>query len=84
MHVWTLTGQDSDARVGDSATAPGLVVPVLCYSMDVNALNYCRFSLMPIVQSPDDKEARALIALPNLVESSLVRLLSPSPSRGQR
>ncbi|KAI5892652.1 WD40 repeat-like protein [Schizophyllum commune H4-8] len=34
------------------------------YSMDVNALNYCRFSLLPRTGS------EALIAVPNLVDSS--------------
>ncbi|KAG6910081.1 hypothetical protein DXG01_013133 [Tephrocybe rancida] len=32
--------------------------------MDVNALNYCRFSLLP------DKQDQALVALPNLVDST--------------
>ncbi|CAK5268547.1 unnamed protein product [Mycena citricolor] len=55
------------ARVGGApgASAPDDVPkPSLCYSMDVNALNYCRFSLLSV--SDED----ALIALPNLVESS--------------
>ncbi|KAG6883193.1 hypothetical protein C0993_007424 [Termitomyces sp. T159_Od127] len=36
--------------------------------MDVNALNYCRFSLLP---NPSD-EAQALVALPNLVDSTSI------------
>jgi hypothetical protein len=47
--------------------------------MDVNALNYCRFSLLlqpTSVQSSESNEA--LIALPNLVESSLVRTADES------
>ena len=39
--------------------------------MDVNALNYCRFSLL--IPSSDVKDVTALIAIPNLIESSLVR-----------
>jgi len=40
--------------------------------MDVNALNYCRFSLL--IPSPDiEGELTALLAVPNLAESSLVR-----------
>ncbi|CAL1716304.1 unnamed protein product [Somion occarium] len=39
--------------------------------MDVNALNYCRFSLMPLSDATRTEETTALIALPNLVESSL-------------
>lgn len=81
MNVWTRI-QDPTAsasiRLGGSAAVPGLLPPKLCYSMDVNALNYCRFSLMRL---PDNgrasgsgarDEPQALIALPNLVESSLV------------
>lgn len=41
--------------------------------MDVNALNYCRFSLVRLPHSPEVTEPRALLALPNLVESSVVR-----------
>lgn len=52
---------------------PESTSPTLCYSMDVNALNYCRFSLMPVSATSEKGEARALLALPNLVESSLVR-----------
>ncbi|KDN49880.1 hypothetical protein RSAG8_01945, partial [Rhizoctonia solani AG-8 WAC10335] len=36
--------------------------------MDVNALNYCRFSLHPTQTDPH----RALLALPNLIESELI------------
>jgi hypothetical protein len=46
--------------------------------MDVNALNFCRFSLLPLPRagegaSPTEGEATALVALPNLVDSSTVR-----------
>ncbi len=42
----------------------------LSYSLDVNALNFCRFSLLsPDV--PPSADTRALMAVPNLVESSL-------------
>ncbi|PBL01435.1 hypothetical protein ARMGADRAFT_1119972 [Armillaria gallica] len=57
--------------------------------MDVNALNYCRFSLMPLPpndniagSSSKDQSNEALIALPNLVESSEADIWSlPSCSR---
>jgi ASTRA-associated protein 1 len=39
--------------------------------MDVNALNYCRFSLMPI-ESEAIGSDELLIALPNLVDSAVV------------
>jgi hypothetical protein len=75
LHVWTrVEDLPASARVGGSAALPNLLTPVLCYSLDVNALNYCRFSLFPTC-SPDE----ALIALPNLVESSEVR--RPNPCR---
>ncbi|KAJ7274518.1 WD40-repeat-containing domain protein [Mycena haematopus] len=67
LHVWTrVEDLPTSARVGGSAALPDLPTPVLCYSLDVNALNYCRFSLLPFPFHSDE----ALIALPNLVESS--------------
>ena len=71
LHLWTLI-QETTAHVRGAASQPGLPTPVLKYSMDVNALNYCRFSLLPL-PTFSDKEHTALIALPNLIESSLVR-----------
>ncbi|KAJ7158839.1 WD40-repeat-containing domain protein [Mycena filopes] len=66
LHVWTrVEDLPASARVGGSAALPDLPTPTLCCSLDVNALNYCRFSLLPS-SSPDE----ALIALPNLIESS--------------
>ncbi|KAG7092648.1 hypothetical protein E1B28_008986 [Marasmius oreades] len=55
--------------------------------MDVNALNYCRFSLMPtsgceVSSSSIRASSQALIALPNLVESSQADVWSlPSQDR---
>lgn len=45
--------------------------------MDVNALNYCRFSLMKLSLNDmaEDKQ-QGLLALPNLVDSSVVCILS--------
>lgn len=60
----------SSARLGGSAALPSLPTPTLCYSMDVNALNYCRFSLLKLCE--ESEEAKAIIALPNLVDSSVV------------
>ncbi|OCH94431.1 WD-40 repeat-containing protein [Obba rivulosa] len=69
LHVWERI-QDSYPMLGDSAVGLDLPTPKLCYSMDVNALNYCRFSLLPVTDESTSKQS-ALIALPNLVESSL-------------
>ena len=41
--------------------------------MDVNALNYCRFSLLPLPEDACTEDRRALVAVPNLVESAHVR-----------
>ena len=49
-----------------------LPTPKLRYSMDVNALNFCRFSLLRLSSAVGTTQA--LIALPNLVDSSAVRL----------
>jgi ASTRA-associated protein 1 len=49
--------------------------------MDVNALNFCRFSLLKVTIGEED--SKALIALPNLVDSSTVCVsicLSPQKS----
>jgi hypothetical protein len=75
LHVWTRIEElPFSARLGGSAVQPGLPVPTLCYSMDVNALNYCRFSLLKLSPSHSGStgEDRAFVALPNLVESSVV------------
>ena len=71
MHVWSRAEDVPDIRIGGAANVSDLPVPVLRQSMDVNALNFCRFSLL---ESTGDGNSGggALIALPNLVESSLV------------
>jgi ASTRA-associated protein 1 len=66
------------ADIGGSATLSQLPTPSLCYSLDVNALNYCRFSLLSRqesnITSKDEANdaSQALIAVPNLVESDEV------------
>ena len=54
--------------MGDAAQSPDLPTPELRYSLDVNALNFCAFSL-------HDAGQNALIAVPNLIESSVVGVL---------
>ncbi|KAJ7052558.1 WD40-repeat-containing domain protein [Mycena amicta] len=75
LHVWTrLEDLPASERLGGSAALRDLPSPTLRYSMDVNALNYCRFSLLPSSQG-------ALIALPNLVESSEADIWSLSSQK---
>ncbi|KAI1797265.1 WD-40 repeat-containing protein [Ganoderma leucocontextum] len=69
LHVWKVVKEPSRV-LGGSASLPGLQAPELCYSMDVNALNYCRFSLLPLPEDARTEDRRALIAVPNLVESA--------------
>ena len=81
LHVWKLSSQTL-STLGGSALAPGTLILELCYTLDVNALNFCRFSLLSLDVSPApsaDMRMRALVAVPNLVESSLA---SPNLLRG--
>jgi ASTRA-associated protein 1 len=77
LHAWRINLESASGQLLDSgsATLPGLQsnTPTLLYSMDVNALNYCRFSLFRL-DGAIEEEPQALIALPNLVESSLVNM----------
>ena len=78
LHLWSRVEDvpsASSIRLGDSASVPGILVPELRSSMDVNALNFCAFSLLPLTQFGSERQTtvQALIALPNLVDSSLVR-----------
>ncbi len=82
LHVWLRV--EELPGIGGSAALSESPIPVLQYSMDVNALNYCRFSLMPLPpddsiagSSSKDQSNEALITLPNLVESSEVLQLAP-------
>ncbi|KAI0300842.1 WD-40 repeat-containing protein [Russula brevipes] len=71
LHVWKLPSHTPSA-LGGSASAPDATALELDYSLDVNALNFCRFSLLPlddVVPLPLTSPPRALVAIPNLVES---------------
>lgn len=71
LHVWQrATELPESGRLGDTAANLDLPEPQLSYSMDINALNYCRFSLMPLQLGTEDK--KALVALPGLIDSSVV------------
>lgn len=68
LHVWARPEESASIRQGP-ATLSDLSTPTICYSMDVNALNYCRFSLLVIAGASTQE---GLLAVPNLVESALV------------
>lgn len=72
MHVWSLP-EDNTQKLREAATQLDLPAPHLLHTLDVNALNYCRFSLMPLDKYVDGSRD-AYVAVPNLVESSLVSL----------
>ncbi|KAF8896230.1 WD-40 repeat-containing protein [Infundibulicybe gibba] len=75
IRVWTrVVERPLEARLGGTAALLDLPVPEMKYEMDVNALNYCRFSLLPCA------DGTALIALPNLVDSTVADVWS-LPSR---
>ncbi|KAF9453422.1 WD-40 repeat-containing protein [Macrolepiota fuliginosa MF-IS2] len=79
LHVWKRIAElPGSVRLGDTAASVDLPAPHLSYSMDINALNYCRFSLMPV----ESEEKSALIAVPGLIDSSVADIWSlPSGSR---
>ncbi|KAK0465642.1 WD40-repeat-containing domain protein [Armillaria novae-zelandiae] len=87
LHIWLRV--EELPGIGGSAALSESPIPVLQYSMDVNALNYCKFSLMILPpndtttgSSSKDQSNEALIALPNLVESSEADIWSlPSCTR---
>lgn len=69
LHVWARVDHlPSPVRPGGSAVIIDTPEPKLEYSLDVNALNFCRFSFLPSKESDD----RGLIALPNLIDSDVV------------
>ena len=71
LHVWDRVDEPpASMRIGSTAGLVDLPVPSLRYSLDVNALNFCRFSLLRL----DRDGAQGLVALPNLVESGVVSL----------
>ncbi|KAF8149881.1 WD40-repeat-containing domain protein [Crassisporium funariophilum] len=82
LHVWERVLEiPLSARLGGSAALPDLPTPKLLYSLDVNALNFCRFSLLKL-DTGAEGDSRALLALPNLVDSSTVDVWSlPSLTR---
>ncbi|KAG1718218.1 WD40-repeat-containing domain protein, partial [Suillus lakei] len=73
IHVWIRPEESASIRQGP-ATLSDLSTPTICYSLDVNALNYCKFSFLEV------SKQEGLLAVPNLVESALADIWS-LPSR---
>ncbi|EIW84057.1 WD-40 repeat-containing protein [Coniophora puteana RWD-64-598 SS2] len=86
LYVWQRVEESEAVRVGGAAVTTydereGAPPPPRILELDVNALNYCRFSVLPF--SRTDEQAAAgpngdtqkadpcLLAVPNLVDSSL-------------
>ncbi|KZP00572.1 WD-40 repeat-containing protein [Calocera viscosa TUFC12733] len=69
LHIWLLP---TVIEVIADSTSTSLEQPKLLYSLDVNALNYCRFSLLRGSAQEASSSATALVALPNLVDSNFV------------
>lgn len=75
LHLWARP--EEATTMVDAATTTALSAPNLLKSMDVNALNFCRFSLAAHPGAND-----ALVALPNLIDSSVADVWSlPSGDR---
>jgi hypothetical protein len=72
LHVWVRVMEfPESAKLGDTAARLDLPAPHLSYSLDLNALNYCRFSLMCLGVNAPEKN-NGLIAVPGLIDSSVV------------
>ncbi|KAF9514936.1 hypothetical protein BS47DRAFT_1376400 [Hydnum rufescens UP504] len=69
LHVWSPISRL--ATITETAASSSQSIPSLLYSMDVNALNFCRFSLLPLPPPLRRESMDALIAVPNLVNSAL-------------
>jgi len=76
LRVWgrVLEAPES-TTLGDTAARLNLSTPLLSYALDINALNYCRFSLL-YDTAGSHEEKQAMIALPNLTDSSVVGYIS--------
>ncbi|KAI0303688.1 WD40 repeat-like protein [Multifurca ochricompacta] len=85
LHVWKRPTPIPSLTIGGgSASTSGILELELSCSLDVNALNFCRFSLLSHTTGGRSSgvESRALIAVPNLIESSLADIWTlPSMER---
>lgn len=72
LHVFASPSAVPTLGHATTSSAASSSTPKLLYSLDVNALNYCRFSLLPL--SAKGKEREAWLAMPNLTDSETVRI----------
>lgn len=78
--VWGRVVEAPESTIlGDTAARLNLTTPQLSYALDVNALNYCRFSLL-CDPADSHEEKRAMIALPGLIDSTVTDIWT-LPSR---
>ena len=62
-----------EALGGSAASPQGIPVPELMYSLDINALNFCPFSVLGVnYKYNTGRNEELLIAVPNPVESCWV------------
>ncbi|KAF6757244.1 WD-40 repeat-containing protein [Ephemerocybe angulata] len=70
LHVWNFIKEPpASARLGGSAALPDLPIPTLAYSMDCQRIEL-------LLGTTDGNEFSAIIALPNLVDSSTPLLIA--------
>jgi hypothetical protein len=85
LHVWKKIKDATfnvEALGGSAALPQGIPVPALIYSLDVNALNFCPFSMLGVNYNYNTgRDEELLVAVPNLVESSWVRHAYPNCAR---
>ena len=83
LHVWRRikdASQNVEALGGSAASPQGIPVPELIYSLDVNALNFCPFSMLGVSYNYNTGwDEELFVGVPNLVESCWVRHRSTLP-----
>ncbi|KAF8312477.1 WD40 repeat-like protein [Clavulina sp. PMI_390] len=82
LYVWkavSLVPMVADTAVGSSSPSS---TPSLLYSLDVNSLNFCRFSMTILPPQIKREDQEVFVAVPNLVDSGLTDVWAlPSTAR---
>lgn len=79
LHVWSpISALPVAVAESASSSAPKSTAPKHLYSIDVNSLNFCRFSFIPLPPSlqRESEGLEALVAIPNLAESEFVSFIT--------